>query len=226
MKASIPEVAIKRTLDLGCGTGRFTQALSEAFACSAVGVEPSVAMLEVAAARGDADVEWKLGDAEDIPLADQFVDLVFMSQVFHHLSNPQRALAEIRRVLTPNGYLVLRNGTREHNHELEWLRFFPDARRIEDARTPSSSEIESAISDEHFLAITHQTIRQAFATSYPRYFEKIGRRGLSSLIAISEDAFQDGMANFKSWIDQQPADTIVYEPVDIFIFQKRTGIAL
>ena len=219
VRSAIPDGAIKRVLDLGCGTGRFTSALSETFGCPAVGIEPSRAMLDVASAGGDANVQWKQGDAGNIPLEDHSVDLVFMSQVFHHLSDPERALDEINRVLTPGGYLAIRNGTREHNPELHWLRFFPEAWKIEDARTPFAREIEAAVTSQHFVLMSHRTIQQIFAASYAEYFEKISRRGLSALIAISDKEFHEGCEDFKHWIDQQPQDAAVYEPVDLFIFK-------
>jgi ubiquinone/menaquinone biosynthesis C-methylase UbiE len=220
VRSAISDAAIERVLDLGCGTGRFTAALAETFCCTAVGVEPSGAMLDVALNRGESNVEWKQGDAENIPLEDHSVDLVFMSQVFHHLLEPQRALQEINRVLTPGGYLAIRNGTREHNPELEWLRFFPEAWKIEDERTPLELEINSAVTHQHFVLISHQTIQQLFAASYAEYFEKIGRRGLSALIAISDTEFSAGLEKFKHWVDQQPRDAAVYEPVDLFVFQR------
>lgn len=222
LKSSIPARAVHKVLDLGCGTGRFTRALAETFGCPAIGVEPSAAMLKVASSKAEAGVEWKEGSADSIPLEDRSVDLVFMSQVFHHLPSPKRALAEIFRVLTPAGYLVLRNGTREHNHELEWLRFFPAAYQIEEQRTPFAREIVAAITRENFAAISHQTVRQLFASSYADYFNKISCRGLSALIAISDEAFHEGVEKFKNWVDQQPINTAVYEPIDVFIFQKRS----
>ena len=221
VRSAIPEGPIKRVLDLGCGTGRFTSALAETFSCSAIGVEPSRAMLDVASAGGDANVQWKQGDAANIPLEDHSVDLVFMSQVFHHLLDPQRALDEINRVLAPSGYLAIRNGTREHNPELHWLRFFPEAWKIEEARTPFAREIEEAVTSQHFVLLSHRTIQQMFAASYAEYFYKISRRGLSALIAISENEFREGCEEFKHWIDQQPQDAAVYEPVDLFVFQRR-----
>lgn len=220
VRSAIPDGAIKRVLDLGCGTGRFTSALAETFGCSVVAVEPSKAMLDVASAGGEANVQWKHGDAGNIPLEDHSVDLVFMSQVFHHLPNLEPALDEINRVLTPGGYLAIRNGTREHNPELHWLRFFPQARKIEDARTPFAREINAAVTRKHFVLVSHQTIHQLFAASYAEYFEKISGRGLSALIAISDKEFNDGREEFKRWVDQQPQDAAVYEPVDLFVFQR------
>ena len=226
LKSALSEQEISRVLDLGCGTGRFTQALSETFGCPAVGIEPSGAMLEVAmgkASGSETAIEWKQGQAEAIPLEARSVDLVFMSQVFHHLANPRQALEEIARVLTPGGYLAVRNGTREHNSELAWLRFFPEAGEIEEQRTPSAKELQDFVcsqSPAKFGMISHQVIHQFFATSHAEYYEKISQRGLSALIAISDEAFQKGLEQLRHWVSLQPGGTAIFEPVDLFVFRK------
>lgn len=223
LKSSIPERDIRKVLDLGCGTGRFTAALGKAFECSVIGVEPSSAMLNVALSQNESNVEWKQGQAEDIPLENGVVDLVFMSQVFHHLVQPQRALQEINRVLTSVGYLAIRNGTREYNKELKWLEFFPEALEIENERTPSQQELKESVCSGAFELISQRTIYQIFAASYAEYFEKVSQRGLSALIVISEEAFQSGLRRFQNWVSRQPRNLPVYEPVDLFVFQKRAA---
>src|SRR6266550_7702640 len=145
LKSSIPKQEIRKILDLGCGTGRFTTGLGKTFECSVVGLEPSSAMLNVALSQNEPSVEWKQGQAESIPLENETVDLVFMSQVLHHLAQPQEALREIKRVLTAAGYLAIRNGTREHHRELVWLNCFPEALEIEDKRTPSKQELKKLV---------------------------------------------------------------------------------
>src|ERR1041385_8001553 len=112
LKAAVPEQKISRILDLGCGTGRFTKALGETLECSVIGVEPSSSMLKIALSQNESHIEWKQGQAESIPLENETVDLVFISQVFHHLNEPTAALREINRVLTREGYLAIRNGIR------------------------------------------------------------------------------------------------------------------
>lgn len=221
LRAAIPSPSISRVLDLGCGTGRFTSALAETFGSKAVGVEPSAAMIEIAKAQPDANVEWRLGHAESIPIRDEAVDLVFISQVFHHFGEPQRALREIHRVLAPAGYLAIRNGTREHNDELAWLKFFPEAYEIEQQRTPSAQEIDDIVSAQSFVRLSHRVIHQLFASSYLEYFEKISQRALSALAVISDEAFHRGLQEFQEWANSQPRDVAVYEPIDLFIFQKR-----
>ena len=223
LKSSIPEQEVRKILDLGCGTGRFTAALGKAFDCSVVGVEPSSAMLNVAMSQNEPNVEWKHGQGENIPLENQAVDLVFMSQVFHHFVQPQQALREINRVLSPAGYLAIRNGTREHNKDLAWLKFFPDALEIEDKRTPSQQALKESVCGGSFELVSQRTIYQLFAASYVEYFEKVSRRGLSALIVISDEAFQSGLQRFQDWVSQQPRNLPVYEPVDLFIFQKKVA---
>ena len=184
------EGRIKKVLDLGCGTGRFTSALGEHFNCGVIGVEPSAAMLNIARSQPVPDVEWKQGAAEKLPLANESVDLVFMSQVFHHLVKPDQAFEEIHRVLKGSGYLAIRNGMREENDKLPWLEFFPEARLIEEARTPLRSELKELVTAHRFGLLCERVIQQRFASSHEEYVEKIGQRGLSALIAISDDAFQ------------------------------------
>lgn len=150
LKSSIPQQEIGKILDLGCGTGRFTVPLSKAFECSVIGVEPSSAMLSVARTQNEMNIEWKHGEAESIPLANEAVNLVFMSQVFHHLSEPQTALLEINRVLAKRGYLAIRNAICEHLNELDWLRFFPEALEIEEKRMPFRQELTESVSGQSF----------------------------------------------------------------------------
>lgn len=221
LKAVLPQAHVGKCLDLGCGTGRFTATLAAAFGCPVVGVEPSEAMLAVARSEAVPGVEWKQGSAEEIPLEDQSVGLVFMSQVFHHLRQPQQALSEVHRVLTPEGFLIIRNGTEENNEETEWLRCFPEALALDSQRMLTRRALEETVCRQPFDLLTRQTFRQLFAPSYQEYYRKVGQRGLSSLIAISDTAFGLGMERFREWVDHQPRDQPVYEPVDAFVFRKQ-----
>jgi ubiquinone/menaquinone biosynthesis C-methylase UbiE len=222
IKSSIPQPQnIERVLDLGCGTGRFTAALGETFACPVVGVEPSAAMLAIATAQDVANVYWKHGSGENIPFENESFDLVFMSQVFHHLLQPEQALGEIHRVLSHVGYLVIRNATRENNEELPWLQCFPEALELERMRMLSQQELERLVQSHPFKLLLHRTIYQLFAASPREHFAKVSQRGLSALIAISDTAFQNGLHRFEQWVSRQPDGLPVYEPVDLFIFCRQ-----
>jgi len=91
-------------LDLGAGTGKFTELLS-ARADRVVAVEPSEPMLAVLRAKLP-EVESLVGSAERIPLPDGTVDVVAVAQAFHWFDRVP-ACAEISRILTPSGTLGL-----------------------------------------------------------------------------------------------------------------------
>ena len=54
-------------------------------------------------AEGIQNVEFSVGDSENIPYPDAEFDVVMCSASFHHYPNPTEALREFRRVLKPNG---------------------------------------------------------------------------------------------------------------------------
>jgi SAM-dependent methyltransferase len=89
-------------LDLGCGRGYWMQHLSRE-GIEAVGVEPEVDRAALAGRHGPVVA----GDAARLPVADGSVALVWCVHVLHHLPDPARALAEVRRVLRPGGALVM-----------------------------------------------------------------------------------------------------------------------
>ncbi|WP_298036661.1 methyltransferase domain-containing protein [uncultured Microbacterium sp.] len=101
--AILPE-RVNAVLDLGAGTGKFTELLVER-ADRVIAIEPSVAMLDVLRAKLPA-IETRVAGAEDIPLDRASVDAVTVAQAFHWFDRDP-ACAEIRRVLKPGGVLGL-----------------------------------------------------------------------------------------------------------------------
>lgn len=91
-------------LDLAAGTGKLTRPLVERFG-RVIAVEPDPGMRAVL---GQVTDRYKVleGRAEDIPLADDSVDAVFVGQAFHWFDKP-KALAEMARVLRPRGGVAL-----------------------------------------------------------------------------------------------------------------------
>jgi ArsR family transcriptional regulator len=118
--------------DLGAGEGLVSQLLAhraERVWC----IDNSLKMVEVgtelAKKNNLANLTYKLGDIEQVPLPDKSVDLAILSQALHHASHPQSAVNEAFRILKPGGQLVVLD-LKEHNferaHELYgdlWLGF-------------------------------------------------------------------------------------------------------
>jgi ArsR family transcriptional regulator len=71
---------------------------------------------ELAEKNGFANLTYKLGDIESVPLADQSVDLAILSQALHHANHPQRAVDEAYRILRPGGQVLILD-LKEHAFE-------------------------------------------------------------------------------------------------------------
>ena len=217
MVEALPQKRVQRVLDLGCGTGRFTAALAETFGCKVVAIDPSGQMLHQHA--GGDNVSLVRGDAERIPLVEESVDLIWMSQVFHHLRNPEIVCENAYYVLRPGGVWTIRNGTNESDREILWAKFFPELKQ-RPSLAVSRSEIVDAVLQSGFQRIATREIEQLFVSSYEDYYERIKKRALSPLLKISDEAFRDGLQRMRRWIDAQPEDQPVYEPLDFFAFRK------
>jgi SAM-dependent methyltransferase len=92
-------------LDLGCGVGDDARRLRADVGARVVGLDASHTLLREALGRG---LESSLqADAHMLPLRSAAFDGVFADRVFQHLADPDRALAEVVRVLRPGGRVVL-----------------------------------------------------------------------------------------------------------------------
>jgi ubiquinone/menaquinone biosynthesis C-methylase UbiE len=95
----------RRVLDVGCGTGRLSLALTERGA-KVWGVDTSAEMLEQARAAAGRRVGLKRGSAEELPFKDGWFDRAVLRLVVH-LVDRGRALPELARVLAPGGRAVV-----------------------------------------------------------------------------------------------------------------------
>ena len=135
--------------DLGAGEGASALLLAQR-AKKVIAVDSSAKMIEVgreqALRHGVRNIDYRLGDMEEIPIGDGEVDLVFFSQSLHHALHPELALAEAARILVPGGRIVILDLVRhrfEQARELyadEWLGF-------------SESDLESMLQNAGFINV-------------------------------------------------------------------------
>lgn len=91
--------------DLGCGTGQIARSLAP-FVKQVIGVDSSAAMLETARDRA-ANIDFRAGELEALPIADGEIDVALMFLVLHYVVDPARALMEAARCLKPGGRLLI-----------------------------------------------------------------------------------------------------------------------
>ncbi|MBE9108208.1 class I SAM-dependent methyltransferase [Nodosilinea sp. LEGE 07298] len=106
--AMIPAEA--RVLDLACGTGEFERLLLQDSPDQLItGIDISEQMLAIAhqKLKPYPNVSLQLATASDLPFADRSFDVIVSANSFHYFDNPELALKEIKRVVTPGGRVVI-----------------------------------------------------------------------------------------------------------------------
>ena len=140
-------------LDMGCGTGVWTQRLAERYPNARItGLDLAPGMLGQARQRYGESIHWQPGDAAAQPFDKRSFDLVFSNLAVQWCPDIGAVMEELYRVLTPGGQAhitTLLPGTLEEI-AFAWQR--PEAL----LQTPDRASVESAILD-HGLTITRQT---------------------------------------------------------------------
>jgi ubiquinone/menaquinone biosynthesis C-methylase UbiE len=220
--ARVRPQSIGSVLDLGCGTGRFSQELAAHFNCKVVGVDPSLKMLNEARATLQHErVFYACGSAEAIPLPPESVDLVFLSMVFHHFTNPQLAAQECRRVLRPHGRVCLRTGSREKVPSYPYVPFFPASRPLLDQHLPTLKFQRDAFEAAGFTTLLEDVITQEIAPDLLAYADKLATKSDSILIRLAGPDFDAGLQAVRAAAVTMPRHPVT-EPIDFVVFGKRT----
>ena len=117
-----------RILDLGCSLGWFVETAVEDGA-SAVGIDIDAPGLATARRDRDARCAFLAADGEALPFRDHSVDVVVFNHIYEHVVDPDAVMAEIRRVLSPDGIAYLGLGNRlgliEPHYKLPFLSWLP-----------------------------------------------------------------------------------------------------
>lgn len=197
----------ERVLDLGSGAGFdcFLAARKVGEAGRVIGVDMTPEMLEKArsnAARGKfKNVEFRLGEIENLPVADNAVDVVISNCVINLAPNKRRVFEEAFRVLAPKGRLMV--------SDIVLLKRLP--RAVQESAEAYSSCIAGAEIKEKYLGLIgeagfkevkvlqEKTYPLDFVISEPEANEVINRLGMTqeemrdvanSIVSISVSALK------------------------------------
>lgn len=103
--------------DLGAGEGTISQLMAQR-AQQVIAIDNSEKMVEfgseLARKHGIPNLEYRLGELENVPIESGTVDLAFLSQALHHARHPERAIAEAWRILKPGGRVAILDLNRHH----------------------------------------------------------------------------------------------------------------
>ncbi|MDT4967136.1 MAG: hypothetical protein QOJ64_1873 [Acidobacteriota bacterium] len=190
---------VARALDVGCGTGLSTVALS-AIAKRVIGVDSAMEMISLAT-RNDA-IDYVVASAHSLPVTSAGFDLMTLSQAFHWLDRDV-FLEEARRVLRPGGSLVVYDsyfvGRMKENEGFEvWFR--PNYPK----RFPPPWRTELSFSDDDsgnsgFKLLRHDRFAYDWRLSLTQLVDYLLTH--SNVIAVVEYGDQD-LDAVRSWLSE------------------------
>jgi len=111
----VREAAPRRVLEVGGGTGELGERLARELRAEIVEVDQSERMVELMRARG---LDARVGDVQELPFGDAEFDCAVAAWMLYHVSDLERGLRELARVLRPGGRLVAVTVGAEHMLEL------------------------------------------------------------------------------------------------------------
>lgn len=191
----LPAVHEPLVLDIGAGTGIFARAWPQWRRCRLIALEPAGAM-RAELTRDDLPdaVSVIAGRAERLPLRDESVDVAWLSTVIHHLGSLATCAAELRRVLTADGVVLVR-GLFADLGQPAALGFLPGSEHAR-AAFPATDTIATEFAGHGLRTVCEREVEDAGPSTVRDAADRIRRlRRADSLLArFSDEQIADGLA--------------------------------
>jgi ubiquinone/menaquinone biosynthesis C-methylase UbiE len=148
---AVGETGPRRVVEVGCGRGEASERIARELGAEVVAIDQSKRMVELARTRG---VDARVGDVQDLTFDDGSFDCALAAWMLYHVSDLDRGLAELARVLRPGGRLVAVTNAARNLPEL-W-----DALGVGDVGLRAfSAETGAEALRRHFLRVERRVAR-------------------------------------------------------------------
>lgn len=209
-------------LDAGCGTGLFAIEFARQMNVRVIGIDPARAMLQQALKKErPVNLNWSQGAAESLPLADGTLKAVFMSQVWHHILEREKAGREFFRCLKSGGGLYIKTYSHAQLKSRWDLReIFPELMPLMLKIYPDVPEMSQMLEGIGFAPVTSKaTYKEDFMR--PSQMLKLMREKAWSMFSfLSPEGISEGEARLQALISagDQP---VLYPEVHLLMIARR-----
>jgi ubiquinone/menaquinone biosynthesis C-methylase UbiE len=214
LKRFIGDSGCADAAEVGCGTGHWLATLRGRVR-TAAGLDLSAGMLQRARTKAPFALVVR-GSAEHLPWAAGRFDRLFCINAMHHFSDADAFMTEARRVLRPDGALLIIGLDPHIGLDQWWLYdYFPAALKADRARYLATATIRRRLEAIGFEPATELAQHICSATPFAVAIERglIDRCATSQLMVISSREYEDGLHRLKA---EQPilrADLRLYATV-------------
>ncbi len=195
-----------KVLDVGCGTGNNTLLLQKATEAQVFGLDSSLGMLLEAQEKAQ-HISFIHACADGIPVKPRSFDMVFMTEVVHHLPSMDDAMQEMSRVLKIGGRLCIVTQSHRQIEARVTSQFFPATVAIDKKRYPDIPEIEQSMKENSLTETWSRSYKFAPVVLGEDFLNTVSRKGYSMLHKISESEYQEGLkALQQSYVKRERLD--------------------
>jgi SAM-dependent methyltransferase len=193
------ELRGSRVLEIGCGTGRLSEALVERELARVWAVDVSPPMVARAKSLG---VNVRVARAEALPFKSAWFDAAVMRMVLHLVDRP-RALAEAARVVRPGGRVAIATEDPASFDDVWFARFFASVPDIDRARFPAEDVLRAELEAAGLRQVRIEQLRQHRSISREQALELIRSRAFSTFDLLAGDEYAEGLARAEAELPER-----------------------
>lgn len=180
----------KRLLEVGCGTGRLSEALEQRALARVWAVDVSSEMVARAKLLG---VNARVARAEALPFKRGWFQAIVMRMVVHLVDRP-RAFAEAGRVLEPRGALVIASEDPASFDEVWFARFFPSVPELDRRRFPDEELLGRELEEAGLPDVAVERLAQERTISREQALDVIRSKAYSTFELLPAAEYDAGVA--------------------------------
>jgi ubiquinone/menaquinone biosynthesis C-methylase UbiE len=193
-----------KTLEIGCGTGNYSDLFQRLTNSAVCGVDPSTGMLSQVCQK-NPHIDYRNGRADAIPFDDSIFDFAFMTDVIHHVPDLTAMFAEIRRVLKPAARLCIATQSHAQIAIRPIATFFPATMQVDQGRYPEIGEILTTSQLKGFNFLKQEVLFAGREILLDQSFLQLVRlKGYSMLHLITPVEYQDGLQTLETALKDGP----------------------
>jgi len=158
----------QRVLEVATGTGLIALELGEKHEVDAIDISPAMIAQaeEKMQARGLAGIRFRVGSAYELPWQDGEFDVVICANALHVMAQPERALAEMKRVLKAGGRFIAPTYCHNENRRARFASFFMRLTGFKVYSRYSTIELQDFIESNGFLIESADISKETIPLDY------------------------------------------------------------